>query len=142
MLLSTALLAQGCIAEARQVAMSGVQELEQMGSLGLNAVAVYLALSESCFAEGDTNNGETALRKALQCVRARANDILDTALRERFLRQVPENARTLELARQRWGDVSAWFWLCLVALTGGVRPALLPATTSDCKTMLAAPIPA
>ncbi|HEX5748419.1 MAG TPA: hypothetical protein VFZ09_19420 [Archangium sp.] len=25
--------------------------------------------------------------------------------RECFLRQVPENARTLELARQRWGEV-------------------------------------
>jgi hypothetical protein len=31
------------------------------------------------------------------------NDILEAAARERFLREVPENARALELARQRWG---------------------------------------
>jgi hypothetical protein len=46
---------------------------------------------------------EAALRRALQCLRTRAGDIPDAAARERFLQQVPENARTLELARQRWG---------------------------------------
>ncbi|HYO59586.1 hypothetical protein [Archangium sp.] len=54
-------------------------------------------------AEGDTPAGEAALRRALQCLRTRAEDIPDAAARERFLRQVPENARTLALARQRWG---------------------------------------
>jgi hypothetical protein len=37
-------------------------------------------------------------------VQERARDIPDEAVRQRFLRQVPENARTLELARQRWGQ--------------------------------------
>ena len=45
-----------------------------------------------------------ALRKSLQCVRSRARDIPDEAARQRFLREVPENARTLELARRRWGE--------------------------------------
>jgi hypothetical protein len=40
---------------------------------------------------------------ALQALETRAEDIPDTATRERFLRQVPENARTLELARQFGG---------------------------------------
>ncbi|WP_233261863.1 hypothetical protein [Vitiosangium sp. GDMCC 1.1324] len=62
-----------------------------------------LALVQACFAQGDASAGEAALRGALQCVRERASDIPDPVLRERFLRQVPENARTLELAHQRWG---------------------------------------
>jgi hypothetical protein len=53
----------------------------------------------------DAGAGEAALREVLRCVHERASDIPDPALRERFLLQVPENARTLELARQRWGDL-------------------------------------
>jgi uncharacterized membrane protein len=61
-------------------------------------------LADACFAEGDTEEGEKALRQALRCVRSRAAEITDEAVRERYLRQVPENARVLELARQRWGE--------------------------------------
>jgi serine/threonine protein kinase/tetratricopeptide (TPR) repeat protein len=102
--LSKILLAQGRAAEAREVVVPGVQGLEARGSTGFLAVSVYLALAEACLAQGDTQEGEAALRKALQCVRIRARDIPDEAARERFLRQVPENARTLELAHQRWGE--------------------------------------
>jgi tetratricopeptide (TPR) repeat protein len=107
MVLSDVLRAQGSAAEARRVAALGVQELERMGSEGMHAVAMHLTLAEACFAEGDANAGEAALGKALRCVRERASDILDAAVRERFLRQVPENARTLELSRQRWGESAA-----------------------------------
>jgi hypothetical protein len=103
-LLSQILLAQGRAAEAREVAAPGVQELEALGGTGLLAVGVYLALAEACLADGDNEAGEAALRKALQSVLSRARDIPDDAARERFLSQVPENARTLELARQRWGE--------------------------------------
>jgi hypothetical protein len=102
--LSNVLRARGRAAEARREAEPGVQDLEQMESSGVYAVALRLALAEACLAEGDVSAGEAALRKALQCVRARASDIADPAARERFLRQLPENARTLELARQRWGE--------------------------------------
>ncbi|PTL79385.1 serine/threonine-protein kinase PknK [Vitiosangium sp. GDMCC 1.1324] len=101
--LSATLLAQGRAAEARQEAEVGVRQLEQMGNAGVYAVAMHLVLAEACFAQGDVRAGELALREALRCVRDRANDITDPSLQERFLRQVPENARTLELARQRWG---------------------------------------
>ncbi len=97
------LLSQGRAAEAREVATLGVQRLEQSGSDGAGAVGLRLALAEACLAEGDVETGEAALRRALQCLRARARDIPEAAARERFLHQVPENARTLELARQRWG---------------------------------------
>ena len=102
-LLSQVLLAQGRSAEAREVSASAVLELESWGGTALPAVSVYLALAEACLAEGDAQAGETALRKALQCVRSRASDIPDEAARARFL-LVPESARTLELARQRWGE--------------------------------------
>ncbi len=98
-----ALLGLGRAAEAREVVTPGVQWLEQSGSEGVVAVGLRLALAEACLAEGDTEAGEAALRRAVQCVRARAGDIPDAAARERFLQQVPENARTLELACQRWG---------------------------------------
>jgi tetratricopeptide (TPR) repeat protein len=104
-LLTRVLLAQGRVAEAREVAALGVRRLEQCGSEGAHAVGLRLALAEACLAEGDTPAGVTALREALRCLRTRAEDIPDTAARERFLQQVPENARTLELARQRWGTV-------------------------------------
>jgi hypothetical protein len=104
-LLSQALLAQGRTAEARQQAELGVQRLEECRSDGFEAVSVRLALAEACLAEGDTPSGEAALRRAVQCVREGARDIPEEAARERFLQKVPENARTLELARQRWGQV-------------------------------------
>ncbi|QRO00447.1 AAA family ATPase [Archangium violaceum] len=105
--LSNVLLAQGRATEARQVADLGVQDVARMGSWGVYAVAMHLALTEACFAEGDECTGEMALREAYECVRARADDIPDPAARERFLRQVPENARTLALVRQRWGEATA-----------------------------------
>ncbi|WP_395849602.1 serine/threonine-protein kinase PknK [Cystobacter fuscus] len=105
--LSTILRAQGHAAEARQVAELGVRELEQMGCEGVYAVGMHLALAEACFAADEPEAGMAALHKALRCVRARASDIPEPEARERFLRQVPENAWTLALARQHWGEVTA-----------------------------------
>jgi tetratricopeptide (TPR) repeat protein len=104
--LSNILFARGKTAEAREVAALGVRALKETRSMGVYAVAMHLALAEACFAEGDASEGEAALREASRCVRLRASDIPDDGARERFLRQVPENARTLELARQRWDELS------------------------------------
>ncbi|WP_395839740.1 protein kinase [Cystobacter fuscus] len=101
--LSSILLSQELAEEARQVAELGVQDLERMGSTGVYAVPLYLALAEARLALGEVSQGEAALRQALRYVHERASDIPDATARERFLRQVPQNARTLELARQRWG---------------------------------------
>jgi hypothetical protein len=99
--LSTVLRAQGRIAEAREVAAASVAEWEALESTGAASVGVYLELAEICLAQGDTQAGESAVRKAVQCLRTRAEDIPDPAARERFLRQVPENARAQELAEAR-----------------------------------------
>jgi serine/threonine protein kinase len=102
-LLSQVVLAQGRTAEAREVAATGARAVDAWGGTALPAISVYLALAEACLAQGDTQEGELALRKGLQCLRHRASEIPDAAARQRFLSEVPENARTLALARQRWG---------------------------------------
>jgi hypothetical protein len=103
-LLSQVLLAQGRAAEAREVAALGVRWMEETDCEGHRAVALYLALAEACLAEGDTPAGEAALRRASQCLRKRAEDVPEGEARERFLQQVPENARVLALTRERWGE--------------------------------------
>jgi serine/threonine protein kinase len=102
--LGAALLGQGRSAEARQVVELGMEGLEQLGGAGCFAVRAHLALAEVCFAQSDTVPGEASLRQALRTLRTRAGDIPEPTARERFLRQVPENARVLELAHQRWGE--------------------------------------
>ena len=103
--LGTALLALGRAEEARRTAEEGVEELVRTASQGFYAVGIHQVLAEACFAVGDGEAGERALREATRLVQLRAADIPEPAVRERFLRQVPENARTLALARERWGEV-------------------------------------
>jgi ATP/maltotriose-dependent transcriptional regulator MalT len=102
-LLSTVLLAQGRVDEARAEAPLGVRDLERMGGTSVYALALQLALAEACFAAGAGAEGDAALRRAQQCLHTRAQDIPEPAARERFLRQVPENARLMELLQQRGG---------------------------------------
>jgi eukaryotic-like serine/threonine-protein kinase len=101
--LSAVLLAQQRVAEARAEAEQGILALEKIGSAGEGSVGMWLALAEACFAQADMAAGEHALREAVRCLCLRAEDIPEEAARERFLSQVPENARTRELARERWG---------------------------------------
>jgi hypothetical protein len=101
--LCVALLAQGRAEEARVVAERGVQALEQMGGEGSGAVGAWLSLAEACLALGKTVAAEKALRQAQHSLAASARDITEPEALERFLSRVPENARTRELVRQRWG---------------------------------------
>jgi len=103
-ILSQVLLAQGRVTQAREEAALGVQILEQGGGEGYMAVGLRVALAEACLAAGDTAEGEQVLRRALQSVHEVARGIPEAAARERFLRQVPETVRALELARQHWGE--------------------------------------
>ncbi|WP_257448889.1 serine/threonine-protein kinase [Archangium lipolyticum] len=103
-LLGALLLARGRPAGARQVTELALREADAVGGGGFARVGLLQVLAEACLAEGSTAAGEEALRRALHCVRTRANDIPDVTVRERFLRQVPENARVLELAHLRWGE--------------------------------------
>ncbi len=104
MCLCAALMAQGRVAEARDEAEQATRVLEEMGGAGASSVEVWVMLAEVCFAQSEEAAGEEALRHAASCLRLRAADIPDPAVREHFLKQVPENTRTLHLARQRWGE--------------------------------------
>jgi len=97
-------LLQGRVSEARELAAKALRHPEALGGRGVAQVGLLQVLADACFAEGDTEEGEKALRQALRCVRSRAAEIPDEAVRERYLRQVPENVRVQELARQRWGE--------------------------------------
>jgi tetratricopeptide (TPR) repeat protein len=102
--LGAALLGQGQATQARQCLEQATRELESAGGAGPFAIMVHRTLAEACFAQGDTEAGARSLHQALRSLRMRANDIPDSATRERFLRHVPENVRTLELARQHLGE--------------------------------------
>jgi hypothetical protein len=102
--LCATLRAQGRAVDARVEAEQGRRMLERLGGAGVASVGVWLALAETCFAVEDTVAEEEALRHALRCLRLRAEDLPEATIRERFLRQVPENARVLEMAYQRWGE--------------------------------------
>jgi eukaryotic-like serine/threonine-protein kinase len=114
--LGAVLLARGLAAEARQAVELTLHEAAAVGNGGRARVGLFQVRAEACFAQGDTAAGEQALRGALQCLREHAGEIPEGALRERFLRQVPENARTLELALQRWGAAALWS----VSAEGGI----------------------
>jgi len=56
--------------------------------------------AEALRATGREAEGALALREAHERLRARAALISDESLREHFLNDVPENARTIALARR------------------------------------------
>ncbi|SEK55562.1 Serine/threonine protein kinase [Stigmatella aurantiaca] len=97
---------QGHVAEARLEAENARRHAAVMGGEGVAGVGPLQLLADACFAQGDTAAGEQALHQALAYLRSRLQGISDAAGRERFLSQVPENARVLELVRQRWGDAA------------------------------------
>jgi tetratricopeptide (TPR) repeat protein len=99
--LSAALRCQGRMTEGRAEAEQSVRILERLGGEGAAAVGVWRTLAEACAAQGDEAAADVALRKALECLRLRLEDLPDTAARERFLSQVPDNARVLHMARER-----------------------------------------
>ncbi len=99
--LSAALLAQGRAVDARAEAEQCVRALERIDTGGMMSVGVWLAVAEACLAQGDKSAAASALRQALTYLRLRAEDIPEGAARERFVSQVPENARVLQLSGLR-----------------------------------------
>jgi hypothetical protein len=106
---SRILLEQGRTEEALAIAEEGVQELERRDLAGQGEIALRLALVEALAATGKAEAARAALEKTLAQVRRRLADIPEAAARERYLTQVPTNARLRELAQQWLGlDVQAW----------------------------------
>jgi eukaryotic-like serine/threonine-protein kinase len=103
-LLAQILLAQGRTAEALPVSAAAHAMLEEQGAIEEREILVRLVYAEALAADGR----QEAMRAILSAARERlvsfASRIANPEMRERFLREVPENARTLRLAAQWLGD--------------------------------------
>ncbi len=96
-----ALLAQDRLDAAHERATRAVQVLEGLSALDDAESLARLVLAEVEHARGDAAAARTVIGRARERLLYRAELIEDAAQRESFLKNVPENARTLELA-------SAW----------------------------------
>jgi eukaryotic-like serine/threonine-protein kinase len=93
------LLRQERVSEAQEVSKTGLQLIDALGGTGYTEVPFRLAAAISFDAAGDLTERGRAIQGAFHEVQVRADKIPDLAARERFLTQVPENARIRELAR-------------------------------------------
>jgi serine/threonine protein kinase len=94
----------GRTAEAVTDAREAFSVLETQGALEEGEALVRLVHAEALAASGDTGGAAAAITSARAALLARANRLRDPARRERFLRDVPDHARTLELARRWLGE--------------------------------------
>jgi hypothetical protein len=100
------LIEQGRAAEALPIGDDAVRELERLGLAGNGELALRLAVAEAHHAVRDTAAAAAALAVALERLWLRVNDIPEGAARERYLTQVPVNARLIALGRA-WLDEQA-----------------------------------
>jgi eukaryotic-like serine/threonine-protein kinase len=96
-------LARGYPAEALSAAEEASEVLGRLGTLHDGEAKVRLMLAEARFATGAIEQGRRALAEARERLLARAARLRSEALRKSFLERVPENARTLALAKE-WLD--------------------------------------
>ena len=84
-------------------AEEALQQYEALGAFGFRGAYARLVHVEALEATGDHASAATALATARDRLLLQAAKIGDLALRRRFLEDLPENARTLALARQ-WNE--------------------------------------
>jgi tetratricopeptide (TPR) repeat protein len=100
--LARALLAQGRNAEAFEHAQEAKALLDALGSSKYCESLVRLMNAETRMATGDDAGARAAIGTARDRLLERAGRITDAGMRTSFLTRVPDNVRTLELARD-WG---------------------------------------
>ncbi|AUX34505.1 MULTISPECIES: serine/threonine-protein kinase [Sorangium] len=98
-----ALLGLGRTDEAMRAAAEASAQLSEFGTLEEGEPFVRLTYAEALAASGRRAEASAAIASARDALLARAEKLSDPTWRERFLRDVPDNARTLELARQWLG---------------------------------------
>jgi len=101
--LAAVLLARGRAAEALVAAHSAMDRYEVMGAFGYRGSFVRLVLVEALEAAGEIDEARAALASARDRLLSRAAAIPDADGRRAYLEGLPENARTLLLARDRFG---------------------------------------
>jgi hypothetical protein len=98
-LLATLLVAEGRAADALAAAEEAVALLEERGSVEEDEALVRLAHAEALWALGRQPAAVATIDRARRHLLERAAKISGESLRASFLERVPENARTLALAR-------------------------------------------
>jgi tetratricopeptide (TPR) repeat protein len=104
--LAAALAGAGRRAEALEAARGALSDLEELGTLEEGEAEIRLRYAECLADSGDLPRARAAIAGARSNLMARAARIADPAWRERFLRDVPANARTLARA-DAWASVNA-----------------------------------
>jgi ATP/maltotriose-dependent transcriptional regulator MalT len=94
------LLIRGQSADALDAASEAVGVLEQLGSVEEGESLVRIIFVEALLANGDRDAARVAVRTAYVRLVERADRITDPEWRRMFVERVPENARTIELARE------------------------------------------
>jgi eukaryotic-like serine/threonine-protein kinase len=97
-MLSSAQLARGAVAEARETAAGGMAALDAAGKTAVGEAAIRLAHVQALLAGGDGDGARAALATAKERILARAKTIHDSHLRQAFLEGVAENATTAKLS--------------------------------------------
>jgi tetratricopeptide (TPR) repeat protein len=100
--IARAVLAQGRSEEALEHARAAHQLMEAVGHVEEYESLVRLMLALALEANGDHTGARAALRAAVDRLQARADHISNPEWRASFLTQLPDNARTVALARE-WG---------------------------------------
>jgi len=100
--IARALLAQAHPVEALEQAGAAAAQLATTRHVEKYESLVHLMLAEALDANGDVDGARAALRAAAKRLRARAAQIENPEWRHAFLTRLPDNARTLALARL-WG---------------------------------------
>ena len=95
-------LSSGDAAAAVEKARPAVELLAQLGALEEGESLLRLVYAEALHESGDTEGARAAIREARDQLHGRAAKIGSPEWRHRFITDVPENARTLALART-WG---------------------------------------
>lgn len=99
-MLAAVALAQGRAEEALAAAQGALDRARAMGACGLfRGAFLRLVHAEALHARGRVDEARAAIAGARARILAIAEKIGDPAIRRSFLQQVPENARTLTLAR-------------------------------------------
>ncbi len=99
-------LAHGETALAPLAAQEAMEILEGLGVIEEGESAVRLALAEALWAAGRPGEAREVILAARRRLEERARRMTDSVVRLSFLAQVPDNARTVELAED-WGVISA-----------------------------------
>jgi hypothetical protein len=100
------LIEQGRAAEALPIGEDAVRELERLGLAGHGELALRLAVAEAHHALGGTAAAAVALAVALDRLWIRVHGIPEGSPRERYLTNVPVNARLIALGRAWLGEAA------------------------------------